>query len=272
MSSKRNKSLDRQRRNQQREDDDEDGEVLRRHHHQDSGKSSVINNVAMGAVGAAIIGLGGYFLSKVFSSEKPASPRYVTTSEKCSEVLQRIREDLLEFPVLGLDCQFTVTFDDERSPIALLQLATYKGKFILIAMNKMNSFPPELKEILRNRDIVKTGIDVIKDGQYLQTDYGLQVNSTYDVNFLVEATANKTGGLEELSRNILDFDIGHEWELVKSNWDAETLETNQMKYAEQSVKASIDIFKTLIAFVNVGSSTRDILKYCEPNFDRAYER
>lgn len=260
---------DRSRRMQQREDDEEDGEVLRQHT-RDNDKNSMVNNVAMGAIGAAVIGLGGYFLSKVFSSEKPASPRYVTTSEECRTVLQRIREDLLEFPVLGMDCQWTVTFDGERSPIALLQLATYKAKFILIAMNKLNSFPSELKEILRNRDIIKTGIDVIKDAQWLHKDYGLEVNSTYDVNFLVEATANQTGGLEELSRNILDFDIGRDWELVKSNWDEETLGTNQMKYAEQAVKASIDIFKTLIAFVNVGSSTRDILKYCEPNFDRAY--
>lgn len=271
MSSRRNKSkMDQQRRNQQREDDDEDGEVLRRHTHESNGKSSVFNNVAMGAIGAAAIGLGGYFLSKVFSSSPPAYPRYVTTADECKEILQRIREDLLELPVLGLDCQLTESFDGERNRIAVLQLATYKGKFVVIAMNKLNSFPSELKEILRNREIIKTGLNVIEDSRWLHADYGLEVNSTFDLRFLVEDTGNQPDELEKLSHNILNLDLN--CDLVKSNWDQESLEPEQMKYAELSVKACVDIFKTLIAFVNVGSSNRDIIKYCEPNFDTAYTK
>lgn len=175
-----------------------------------------------------------------------------------------------KFPVLGMDCQWLVTYDKSRSKIALLQLATYDGKIILIPLRELRSIPEKLKTILRNKNIIKTGIEVIKDAQYLQSDYNFVVSGTYDLRFLAKECGQRPEGLEKLSKKILDLDIGRDWELIASDWEADPLSDRQIFYAETAVRASIDIFKTLINYVVSNLNPDNIRNYCNQDLDRSF--
>lgn len=127
-----------------------------------------------------------------------------------------------------------------------------------------------MKELLRNKNVIKTGIDVFKDSRYLLADYGICVMGTFDVRFLVEDCGHKPESLKNLSKKILDADLDREEELIASDWDKNQLADDQMYYAESSVKASIDIFKTLIAFAVSNPNRQNILNYCQEKLDRAF--
>lgn len=218
-------------------------------------------------VGVAALAAGALALWNTYSKFRHS---YSENTQSCKTDLEKIREDLEEYPVLGIDCQWTPTFDGNRSRIALLQLATHKGNILLIALKKLTPIPYELREILQDRSIIKTGIEVLKDAAYLHEDYGLVVNSTYDLRFLAENTGNVPHGLQALSKSILGLDLGRDWEVVNSNWNAEPLEDNQRIYAEKAVKASIDIFKKLVLQSHYGNLKQTIGIICKPKLDEAY--
>lgn len=272
MSKDREKII-KQRRRQQGEDEDEEREVIRGNHHE-SNKSTTAGNIAIGAIAVGALGIGAFLMSKVFSSSSDSPKKkssIVKTSEKCRAKLCALMRDIDEYPVVGLDCQWSKDIDGVRSPIALLQISTRKGKIMLVPLKAIDGIPDELKALLRNPEIIKTGIRVSKDASYLQSDHGLEVRSTFDLRFLAEDTGNRPAGLEQLSKSVLDLDIGREWETVNSDWDKSSLESHQIAYAETSVKALIDIFSTLFTFTNSGSSKQDILNYCKTNLNRNFD-
>lgn len=139
----------------------------------------------------------------------------------------------------------------------------------MIQLHKLSRYPQDLLKLLRDPNIIKAGIETIKDAQYLQDDYGIDVNGTFDLRFLAEQTGHRPLGLRELSKDVLDLDIGRNWDLINSDWEQEVLDDEQVQYAETSVKASIDIFESLIKDV-ITPTKRNILNYCRPITDRSY--
>lgn len=237
-----------------------------------SGESSNMGNIAAYAtLGVAALGVGAYAAYKIFFSDD-GKPNVTKSESVCEKRLRVIKEDLDEFPVLGLDCQWVINTEnpyEPRNPIALLQLATHKGNTMLMPMSKF-TLPDELKSILNDSEIIKTGFDVTKDARYLREDHGLEVQSTFDLRFLAEDTGHRPVGLEELSKVVLDLDIGPEWEIINSDWNKLPLDEHQVAYAEVAVKATIDIFKKLYPMTKSGSSKKDILAYCTVNKDRPF--
>lgn len=172
--------------------------------------------------------------------------------------------------MVGLDCQWVVFGKGQsRSRIALLQLASHKGNVSLIQLHKLSSIPQDLRNILRNPNIIKSGIENIKDGMYLMADYRIEVKGTFDLRHLAEQTGYEPLGLSSLSKDVLNEDIGRDLELIASDWEQEPLNIDQVKYAEAAAKASIDIFVKLIKTV-VNPTKQNILNYCRPMIDRRY--
>lgn len=267
-----------QRKMQQREDDEEGWEL-------DGGRrrgpavgpsttaQSASNNFgdfALGAIGIAAAGFGVYALAKAYTTSTPSQPSLVVSTQSIQTLLREMMKDIEEFPVIGMDCQWRVFHDEIRNPIALLQLCTHKGKVMLLQLQKVVPLPKEVKDLLLNPNIIKVGIEGTKDTRYLREDYQIEVRSTFDLRFLAEETGNRPEGLEKLSKAILNLDIGRDWEIISSDWDQATLEPQQIAYAETAVKASIDIFKTLFAYLRPGNKKQDALDYCGGNLDRPF--
>lgn len=179
--------------------------------------------------------------------------------------------DIEEYQVVGLDCQWTPKHNEIRSVVALLQIATHKGNILLVPLKKYSDIPVELRDMLKDRSIIKTGIEVLEDAIYLNEDYGLIVNGTYDLRYLAnDCGIHHPEGLEKLSKKVLDLDIGRDWEIINSDWDAQVLESKQKVYAETAVKASIDLFTTMIPFVIANPSNSKIKQYCRPKLDERF--
>ena len=124
--------------------------------------------------------------------------------------------------------------------------------------------------MLNSAEIIKTGIDVIKDARYLREDYDLTVHSTFDLRFLAEETGHKPEGLEKLALDVLKLDIGRERETINSDWDKSPLDQQQINFAKTTVEVLIDIFKTLYPLTGNEPTIMEVLNYCSPNKDRPF--
>lgn len=109
-----------------------------------------------------------------------------------------------------------------------------------------SNIPHELKILLSDRNIMKVGIDIVQDANFLREDFNLDVRGAVDVRFLARDLKHSNGGLQKLSKELLALDIGRDWQLMASDWEQDPLEQDQIKYAETAVKASFDIFMKLI--------------------------
>jgi 3'-5' exonuclease len=259
--------------NLKRADDEEDWEVLgdNRRRNNPAANSNNGGGAAFVALGAAALGLGAYAAYKSYFNKDDEEISFVKTQADCKKRLKQMNDDINEFPVVGLDCQWVINTGpyEPRNPIALLQICTHKGKTLLVPMKKF-TFPQELRNILNNSEIIKAGIEVIKDARYLREDFGLEVQSTFDIRFLAEDTGHRPVGLEGLSNKVLNLDLGHDWKIINSDWNKSPLDKKQIFYAETAVKASIDIFSTLYPFTNSGMTKRDVLAYCSLKKDRPF--
>lgn len=175
--------------------------------------------------------------------------------------------DAEEYPVIGLDCQWTTGFG--RNPVALLQVSSHKGNVVLIRLSK-SQIPHDLGVLLYNPKIIKSGLETLKDAQYLFDDYSINVKGTFDLRYLAEDMGHRPESLSNLAKKILNRDIGRELSLVASDWDAETLSHEQIKYAEMAAQASVNIFKELFQYAVDIVNKNSILSYCNDKLDKRY--
>ncbi|CRK89105.1 CLUMA_CG002606, isoform A [Clunio marinus] len=99
-------------------------------------------------------------------------------------------------------------------------------------------------------------------------DYGLEVNGTFDLRFIEEKLGGKPEGLPKLARKYLNVDLDQSITLTK--WNKNELDQQQLDYARQSVKASIDLFVLLMKKVLPNPTISTIFSYCEPDLDTRF--
>ena len=102
-----------------------------------------------------------------------------------AKLCDEIENYCYEQVILGLDCEWV---SQERhgqnpaSPVALLQLAFPKGTCFLIRLSKMESkLPDKLRDILEDKNILKTGVGISDDVKKLNACYGLVVRGCVDL-------------------------------------------------------------------------------------------
>lgn len=223
--------------------------------------------MVLGAIGAAAMAFGAYTVYKNVTLNTEEAGNFVESPEAMKQKLKKMEEDLKDFPVLGMDCQWRVYHDDIRNPVALLQLATHRGKIMLVQLQKVN-LTQELRDLLLNPRIIKAGIEGIKDIRYLREDYQLEVRSSFDIRFLAEDTGNHPGGLKSLSESVLGLNLDRNWDTISSDWDQSPLEPDQIAYAEEAVKNSVDIFTKLFSYMEPAPTPQKVLEYCHSRLDR----
>lgn len=74
------------------------------------------------------------------------------------------------------------------SAVALLQMASYSGRCILVRLlafhNRQQPLPLSLMEVLRDPHILKVGVGCYEDGKRLTRDYGLSLTCSVDLRYL----------------------------------------------------------------------------------------
>ena len=229
------------------------------------------NTGTFAALGVAGIALGAYAAYKVYTGREKNQSVVINSQSDCKNQLKLMQQDVDEFPVIGMDCQWLTNPSpyEPRNPIALLQLATHKGNILLFPMKKF-PVPEELRKILSSAEVIKTGIDVFKDARYLREDYDLSVDSTFDLRFLAEGTGHKPEELENLALDVLKLNISREKDTINSDWEKLPLDQQQINFAKTTVEALINIFKALYPLTGNEPTIMEVLNYCSANKDRPF--
>jgi exonuclease 3'-5' domain-containing protein 2 len=165
-----------------------------------------------------------------------------------------------EFPVLGFDCEW-VTVNNERRKVALIQLCSPEGLCGLFRVCKFSSFPPELREILENPEILKVGVTPEMDARLLLQDYSVNVQGTFDLRFIAMQSGRKPGGLAALSKSILNIELDKNWRVRCSDWEIEELSKSQIDYAAKDAFVAVEIFRKLYNEMKLPKIAVDIRRY-----------
>lgn len=130
-------------------------------------------------------------------------------------------------------------------------------------MCEINRIPQELRDILENPDIIKTGVGPQSDATMLLQDYSIRMNGTFDLRFLAMLAGTKPEGLAKLSKNVLNVELDKDWRVRCSDWEAVKLSDKQIEYAAKDAQVAIDIFKDLYIKVNSTPTNEEILKFTD---------
>ena len=127
---------------------------------------------------------------------------------------------------------------------AVLQLAVEKSCLVLHVYH-MNRLPKSLKLVLRDKDILKVGSDIKRDGSKLQGDLGLVLEGLADIQLMakeIDPSMRKTG-LKALAQTFLGIELNKK--TAMSNWEKYPLTFTQIEYAALDAWIGLKIFQEL---------------------------
>ena len=157
--------------------------------------------------------------------------------------LEQAIKALVDEPYLGFDTESRPTFrkDQPRHSIALLQLAS-PTLCCLFQMNRISD-PSPLKALTQNQSIIKLGIGLKDDVNYLAHDYGLPMQNTVDIGSLLKALGRKDMiGSKQLVAVTLNQRLRKSRSATTSNWANSPLTPAQIAYAADDAFSSVDAY------------------------------
>lgn len=169
----------------------------------------------------------------------------VTIVQSIEDAHQAITE-LSEYSVLGFDTETRPVFKKGRSnPTSLIQLAGEKGVY-LFQLNKIQTIEP-LLPLFENAEIVKTGIGIADDIKGLQQLHPFQAQGFFDSASLSSSLGIINTGLRPLVALFLEKRISKGAQT--SNWAANQLRVNQIRYAATDAWVSRELYCKLRTLV-----------------------
>ena len=159
---------------------------------------------------------------------------------------QKITEALIDIEhenIIGVDTETKPTFKKGAlNKTALVQIAT-RNKVYLFRLNKIG-LPFELARVFEDSKIQKIGIAVIQDMKELNDQYRpFKHNNVIDLNILCKSLDFKNIGARNLSGMVLGFRISKRQQT--SNWEAQTLNEAQLRYAATDAWVAREIYLKL---------------------------
>ena len=138
-------------------------------------------------------------------------------------------EDIERENIIGVDTETRPTFKKGTlNKTALIQIATH-DKVYLFRLNKIG-LPFPLVNIFENSKIQKIGIAIIQDMKELSEQFKPFKHSNFtDLNILCKKLKFENIGARNLTAMLLGFRISKRQQT--SNWEADTLNESQLRYA-----------------------------------------
>jgi ribonuclease D len=158
------------------------------------------------------------------------------------QIVESIREIKLE-RIVGVDTETRPTFKKgDLNKTALIQIATEK-KVYLFRLNKIG-FSLLLADIFENPKIQKIGIAILQDMKELSDQFKpFDHNNVIDLNILCKALKFENIGARNLTAMLLGFRISKRQQT--SNWEANELNENQLRYAATDAWVAKEIYLKL---------------------------
>ena len=138
-------------------------------------------------------------------------------------------EDIEHENIIGVDTETRPTFKKGAlNKTALIQIAT-RNKVYLFRLNRIG-FPLSLANIFENPKIQKIGIAILQDMKELSDQFHpFKYNNVIDLNILCKTLKFENIGARNLTAMLLGFRISKRQQT--SNWEADTLNESQLRYA-----------------------------------------
>ncbi len=159
--------------------------------------------------------------------------------------IQKYRQAIAEMgrPMLmGFDTETKPSFKKgRRNKVSLLQLAD--GNRAWLFRLNMIGLPPELADILADKDIIKTGVAIHDDIKALRSLAQFEPGGFIDLQGIVAEHGIKQLGLKKLSAIILGYSISKSQQV--SNWEAPALTEAQQVYAATDAWVCRRIYQAL---------------------------
>lgn len=89
------------------------------------------------------------------------------------------------------------------------------------------------------------GVAIYGDSHNLYVDYGVICRGFLDLRYMARHLGLQTAGLAGLASANLGIELEKKWQISCSNWEAEELSKEQIKYASLDAYAGVEIFKAL---------------------------
>lgn len=162
--------------------------------------------------------------------------------DKRDKIPDAIKEIKLE-RIIGVDTETRPTFKKGAlNKTALIQIATEK-KVYLFRLNKVG-FSLLLADIFENTKIQKIGIAIHQDMKELSDQFKpFKHSNVIDLNILCKTLNFENIGARNLTAILLGFRISKRQQT--SNWEANTLNENQLRYAATDAWVAREIYLTL---------------------------
>ncbi|XP_039951247.1 exonuclease 3'-5' domain-containing protein 2-like [Bactrocera neohumeralis] len=185
------------------------------------------------------IGVGAGLLYHLLNTSSEKKVELIENFQQCVEAVKILRKHCNEVPALGLDCEWV-----DAPYVSVLQLCSHKGYCAVIRLCKMESIPMSLCNLLSDRKVVKVGVGTAKDCEHLE-ECDLPTKSALDLRFVAKLTGAKAQNLAEMYKAVVGGTLKKDLELIRSDWEADTLTPQQIQYAADDAIAGIEIYKAL---------------------------
>lgn len=150
--------------------------------------------------------------------------------------------ELRRSEILGFDTETKPSFKKgRRNKVSLLQLADDNTAW-LFRLN-MTGLPPELAEVLADKNIAKVGVAIHDDIRALKHLAPFEQGGFTDLQSVVSVHGIRQLGLKRLSAIILGYSISKSQQV--SNWEATELTPAQQLYAATDAWVCRKIFLAL---------------------------
>jgi len=151
---------------------------------------------------------------------------------------------LKDSKVIGFDTETRPSFKKGRiNKVALLQLSSSRQAFLFRLNGK--GLHKAVADLLADEDVGKVGVAVRDDLIALKRIRKFEPQSFIELQTYVKKFAIQDFSLQKLTAIVLGFRISKSKRL--SNWEAETLEFGQKKYAATDAWVSLEVYKKLRA-------------------------
>ncbi|KIJ45562.1 hypothetical protein M422DRAFT_227191 [Sphaerobolus stellatus SS14] len=154
---------------------------------------------------------------------------------------------------LGFDIEYPPTFvkGQPQNKTALVQLAS-DSIILLVQVSAMSVFPPSIKAILEDPDVVKVGVGILADFVKLRADFGINPASCLELGILARAVDPRWEvtqpkgliGLARLVKTYLDRVMPKPKRIQLSNWSRPLTEAQQ-DYAANDVVTALAVHKKI---------------------------
>ncbi len=158
------------------------------------------------------------------------------------ENLKAVAEELRSVRELGFDTETRPSFKSgDVFKVALLQLATDDNAY-LIRLHHLRDFRL-FAEIFENNEVLKVGVAIRDDIKQLQKLFPFAPQNFVELQDLAKAKGLKNFGLRGMADEIMGARLSKR--AKTSNWEAQTLTEQQIKYAATDAWIGLELFRRI---------------------------